>query len=435
MTLTDARADGRRAPRRCARPGVRARARRRTARETFARRRPGRAEPGRAAGAAGGRGARGARRAGHRRDRAGVALAARAAIVAITGTKGKSTTTTLIGPDARGRRAAACWWAATSACRSARRSTRRRRTRCTWSRRAASSSRRSTRSTRGSPCCSTSRPTTSIATRPSTAYARGQGADLREPDGRRLGGGQRRRARGAGAGRAQRARGSVLVRAATAAPTRRRSRSTACIVAAHVGRATCRSCRWRRCSCSGRHLLTRRPGGRGGRVDLAGAPPAAMTARASRLPRPRARDGAGGDDRRRPVRQRLEGHQRRGGAAVDRELRRGVVAILGGRFKGGDLARSARAARGRAAGRSWPSARRAPLVREALGATPCRCARRRRSGEAVRAACAIGAARTAWCCSRRRARASTCSATTRSAAGGSRRRCSRLAAEARNADG
>ena len=41
-----------------------------------------------------------------------------------------------------------------------------------------------------------------------------------------------------------------------------------------------------------------------------------------RVPRPRARDGAGRRGRRRAVRQRLEGDQRRVGAAIDRELRR-----------------------------------------------------------------------------------------------------------------
>ncbi len=42
-------------------------------------------------------GARAARRAGHRRAGARLALARRAASIAITGTKGKSTTTTLVG--------------------------------------------------------------------------------------------------------------------------------------------------------------------------------------------------------------------------------------------------------------------------------------------------------------------------------------------------
>ena len=46
---------------------------------------------------------------------------------------------------------------------------------------------------------------------------------------------------------------------------------------------------------------------------------------------------------------------------------RGLVPIIGGRFKGGDLRRAARAARGRARRRSSRSARRRPLVREALG--------------------------------------------------------------------
>ena len=46
-------------------------------------------------------------------------------------------------------------------------------------------------------------------------------------------------------------------------------------------------------------------------------------ARAAGLSRPGARHGAGGHHWRRPVRQRLESHQRRGRAPIDRELRRG----------------------------------------------------------------------------------------------------------------
>ena len=41
----------------------------------------------------------------------------RGQIVAITGTKGKSTTTTLVGPDARGGRPRESWSAAISATR------------------------------------------------------------------------------------------------------------------------------------------------------------------------------------------------------------------------------------------------------------------------------------------------------------------------------
>ena len=72
-------------------------------------------------------------------------------------------------------------------------------------------------------------------------------------------------------------------------------------------------------------------------ATIAGATPAAMTAAVDGVQRTRARDGTGRRTRRRAVRERLEGDQRRGGAAVDRELSSGVVAIIGGRFKGGDL--------------------------------------------------------------------------------------------------
>ena len=65
-----------------------------------------------------------------------------------------------------------------------------------------------------------------------------------------------------------------------------------------------------------------------------------------------------GRNRRRAVRQRLEGDQHRGGAARDRELRRGLVVIIGGRFKGGDFGDLRRAAGERAGRASWRSARR-----------------------------------------------------------------------------
>ena len=69
---------------------------------------------------------------------------------------------------------------------------------------------------------------------------------------------------------------------------------------------------------------------------------------ARRLHRPRTRDGAGGTPRRRAVRQRLEGHQHRCGRALDRELRQGRRdrrrQVQGRRFR-----RS-----GGAAARAWP---------------------------------------------------------------------------------
>ena len=144
--------------------------------------------------------------------------------------------------------------------------------------------------------------------------------------------------------------------------------------------------------------------------------------RAEGVSRPGARHGAGGADRRRPLRQRLEGDERRGGAAIDRKLRRHVVAIVGGQFKGG---RSARAARGR-----WRRAARgvvaigeaAPLVRDALsGVVPVIDAAL--DAEAVERGHAARRRQTASCCWRRHARVSTGSAITRSAAGRSRTPC------------
>ena len=120
------------------------------------------------------------------------------------------------------------------------------------------------------------------------------------------------------------------------------------------------------------------------------------------------------------VRQRLEGDQRGSGAAVDRELRRRVVPIIGGRFKGGDL-RLLRAPLSSRAQAVVAIGEARPLVRDASagavevdrgGVARGGRARRVRAGEAGRA----------WCCSRPRARASTCSVTTRSEDGDSRRR-------------
>jgi UDP-N-acetylmuramoylalanine-D-glutamate ligase len=52
----------------------------------------------------------------------------------------------------------------------------------------------------------------------------------------------------------------------------------------------------------------------------------------------RARDGAGGGVRGCPVRQRFEGDQRGSGVRSVESFESGVVAIVGGRFKGGDFA-------------------------------------------------------------------------------------------------
>ncbi len=131
----------------------------------------------------------------HRRDRAGGVASSRRRIVGVTGTNGKSTTTALAGAIAaatgpadlrrrqpghaahRGRRHAggdgrAGW--SSSSCR-------------------AFSSRPPRRSTRASPCCSTSRPITSIATPASTPTARPSCKLVAQPRRRRRRGGQRRR--------------------------------------------------------------------------------------------------------------------------------------------------------------------------------------------------------------------------------------------------
>ena len=97
----------------------------------------------------------------------------------------------------------------------------------------------------------------------------------------------------------------------------------------------------------------------------------------------------------------------------------GLVPIIGGRFKGGDL-RLLRAPLALRAKAVVAIGEARPLIREALAGAvdvheaaslrrPCGKPSRRRS-------------RQVWCCSRRHARASTCSATTRNAGGDSRRR-------------
>ena len=91
----------------------------------------------------------------------------------------------------------------------------------------------------------------------------------------------------------------------------------------------------------------------------------AMVARAARVPRSRARHGAGRRDRRRALRQRLEGDQRRGGAPVDRELRR---------RRRGDRRRPVQ---GRRPARAAGAAGRARARRSSRSARPRRwCARR-----------------------------------------------------------
>ena len=136
---------------------------------------------------------------------------------------------------------------------------------------------------------------------------------------------------------------------------------------------------------------------------------------------PAARDGTGGDARRRAVRERLEGDQRRVGPTVDRKRRPRPGGGDGRPVQGRRVPRPDCAA-GRHGRRRWsPSARprRASWSRWAG-----RCASRRRA--AWPRPCG---ARTRWrrrrapWCSRRRVRASTCSATTRNAVRCLRRRC------------
>ena len=249
----------------------------------------------------------------------------------------------------------------------------------------------------------------------------GEGADLREPDGGRLGGAQRRRPGGARAWRAA-ARARPLLFSMTGVDRARASSSTATRSSGAPRRATSRWCRCRRSGCSAatwwptcwrRRRWRRSPA----------STPAAMTRAVEGFTRARARARAGrprsaacgsSTTRRRPT------SRRRG--ARSRASTTGVVVILGGRFKGGDFARSARAA-GRAGRRpSWRSARRGRSIREALGgrvAVHEAADMSRRRADRVR----VGGARATPSCSRPRARASTCSATTRSAAGCSSRKC------------
>ena len=153
---------------------------------------------------------------------------------------------------------------------------------------------------------------------------------------------------------------------------------------------------------------------------IAGAAPAAMTAAVDAFPGLEHAMELVADRRRRALRQRLEGHQRRVGAAVDRELRSRSRADHRRPLQGRRSPAAARAARRAREGRGGDrrvAARWSPMRWPA----PCRCTTRSRSptrcGRRGR-----WRSRRAWCCSRPRARASTCSATTRSADGRSRRR-------------
>ena len=105
--------------------------------------------------------------------------------------------------------------------------------------------------------------------------------------------------------------------------------------------------------------------------------------------RPRARDGARRRDRRRAVRQRLEGDQRRVGAAIDRELRPRARADHRRPVQGRRSRAAARAAAARARRRSSRSAKRGRCVREALAGRRAGARRRRRSTRRSRRAFAL----------------------------------------------
>ena len=218
-----------------------------------------------------------------------------------------------------------------------------------------------------------------------------QGAHLREPDApadwavRQCG-----RSRGAGARGARDARAGCCSRCGTTSPRASSIGGDAIVRRTADGR---RASRW--CRSSSVRLLGPPPaGGRdgGGRRGVAGrrVTPTAMT---------RAVEGFTGlehalepvaTSRRRAVRQRLEGHQRRGRAPGDRELRRRLVVDHGRPVQGRRLRRSRAAARRARARRWWRSARRAPLVQRGAGATRAG-ARCRDDGDAVRTAFARGA--------------------------------------------
>ena len=248
------------------------------------------------------------------------------------------------------------------------------------------------------------------------AYAAAKAAHLREPGRRRLGGDQRRRPAGAGDG-AGTARGASTLFART------------------------------RCDRRGTTVRTAGSSNVAGGIEPARAAVGHSPDRAAPRGR-RAGGGDGGGHRRASpeamtaavesfegLEHAMELVAEHGGvrfvndskatnveAAVRsiESFERGVVPIMGGRFKGGDLRLLARAAR--EPGQSGGGDRRIEAaVRDALGGDGA-IHEAETLEEAVDAGVRAGADRRVWCCSRRRARASTCFATTRSAAGGSRRR-------------
>ena len=311
-------------------------------------------------------------------------------VIAVTGTKGKSTTTTVDRPDARGRRPP----------RARRRQHRRAavgaggrvhaRDACTSSRSAASSWRRPRPSGRGSPCGSTWPTTTWIATptwrNTRAAKARifaNQGPDdwavINADDPAVVRWSRGIAARTVAFSPSARATDGLHGRRRVdRAPHRRRSSDRLVPVAA--------------VELAGRAHAGQRGGRGGGRGDGRRRRATAMTQRAARLPRARARHGAGGHQGRRPVRERLEGDQRRGRPPVDRELR-GAASWR----SSADASRAATCGRcasrwRRAAERWWRIGEAAPLVADALaGVVPVLTAGSMR--EAVALAYPGGAAR------------------------------------------
>ena len=243
------------------------------------------------------------------------------------------------------------------------------------------------------------------------AYARGEGADLREPGRGRLGGDQRRRSGGARAGAPRPRDRGACSRARRRSPRARWSRTAGSSIGGRT--STARLVPLEAIHLLGPHL-----------VDdvmaaatvgaIAGCGAGGDDGGGRRVPRPRARDGArrarsaasgSSTTRRRPTSSRRCDRSRASSADL--------VPIIGGRFKGGDLrllreplarAREGRRGDRRSRGR-WCARRSADVVDGARG--------RRRSPTRSRAR-TRWRSRQAWCCSRRRARASTCSATTRS---------------------
>ena len=324
-------------------PGDRARAGRPPAGDVH-RRRPDRAVAGRRRDPRAGGGAR--RRRGRSRARWSWRRASsRARSIAITGTNGKSTTTTLAGDMHARDRAARPSWAATWAIRWPRRWGRRRRRRGGVCVVEASSFQLETGRAlppAGRGAAEHHAPTTSIATPTWTAYAAAKARIFAAQTAGRLRGGQRRRSAGgrAPATASPQPPARLLGRRARSteggAGSRRAATTGSCVrlpgrragalpgePARRWSAATTRPTRWRRCS----------------PARLAGATPGAGARRAARLPAAAAPHGAG--RRRRAASRYYDDSKGTNVGAVVAALDgfpRPVVLIAGGRDKGGDYA-------------------------------------------------------------------------------------------------